>query len=150
MQYAGDGNDLTNTNSSANGQSFPMSYDLRADQFELPSLLSIGGSYDFNYGSDHRLTVAGNFTSNSFSKDQLGAGVEYAYKAFFMLRAGYVYENGITGEFSEGRTTAFTGLNYGLSFEIPLSNGTNFGIDYSYRSASPMASPNSVGVRITL
>ncbi|GIR11851.1 MAG: hypothetical protein CM15mP23_04260 [Cryomorphaceae bacterium] len=37
-----------------------------------------------------------------------------------MLRAGYVYEDGITGEFSEGRTTAFTGLNYGVSFELPL------------------------------
>ena len=150
MQYAGDGNDLTNTNSSANGQDFPMSYDMRVDAFELPSLLNIGGSYDFNYGTDHRLTVAGNFTSNSFSKDQFGAGAEYAYKSYFMLRAGYVYEDGITGEFSEGRTTAFTGLNYGVSFELPLSNGTNFGIDYSYRAATPLASPNSIGVRITL
>ena len=150
MEFAGDGNDLTNTNSSANGQDFPMSYDMRVDAFELPSLLNIGGSYDFNYGTDHRLTVAGNFTSNSFSKDQFGAGAEYAYKSYFMVRAGYVYEDGITGEFSEGRTTAFTGLNYGVSFELPLNNGTNFGIDYSYRAASPMASPNSIGVRITL
>ena len=46
---------------------------MRVDAFELPSLLNIGGSYDFNYGTDHRLTVAGNFTSNSFSKDQFGA-----------------------------------------------------------------------------
>jgi len=37
-----------------------------------------------------------------------------------------------------------------VSFELPLNNGTNFGIDYSYRAASPMASPNSIGVRITL
>ena len=67
-----------------------------------------------------------------------------------MLRAGYVYEDGITEEFSNGRTTAFTGLNYGVSFELPLSNGTNFGIDYSYRASSPLASPNSIGVRVTL
>ena len=150
MQYAGDGNDLTNTNSSANGQDYPMSYDLRADQFELPSLLNIGGSYDFNYGTDHRLTLVGNFTSNSFSKDQFGAGAEYAYKSYFMLRAGYVYEDGITGEFSEGRTNALTGLNYGVSFELPLGNGNSFGVDYSYRAANPLASPNSIGVRMTL
>jgi hypothetical protein len=150
MDYTGDGNDVTNTNSDADGQDYPMTYDMRAEAFELPSSLNIGGSYDFNINQDHRLTLAGNFTSNSFSKDQIGVGAEYGYKSYFMLRTGYVYEDGITEEFSNGRTTAFTGLNYGVSFELPLSNGTNFGIDYSYRAASPLASPNSIGVRVTL
>ena len=150
MKFAGDGNDLRNTNSDAHGQDYPMTYDMREEAYELPSSLNIGGAYDIHIDQDNRLTLAGNFTSNSFTKDQIGAGAEYAYKTYFMLRAGYVHEKGITEDFSNGRTTAFTGLNFGASFELPLSNGTNFGLDYSYRAASPLASPHSIGARITL
>ena len=127
-----------------------MTYDMRTESFELPSSLNIGGSYDFNLELDHRLTIAGNFTSNSFTKDQFGVGAEYAYKSNFMLRTGYVYEEGISNSFAEGRTTVLTGLNFGATFEIPLSNGTNFGLDYSYRSSDPLAAPHSIGARITL
>ena len=150
MEYTGDGNDITNTNSDAFTDDYPMTYDMRTESFELPSLLNIGGSYDFNFELDHRITVAGNFTSNSFTKDQFGIGAEYAYKSNFMLRTGYVYESGITNSFTEGRTTSLTGLNFGATFEIPLSNGTNFGLDYSYRSSDPLSSPHSIGARITL
>jgi len=150
MKFAGDGNDLRNTNSNAHGQDYAMTYDMREEAYELPSSLNIGGAYDIHIDQDNRLTLAGNFTSNSFTKDQIGVGAEYAYKTYFMLRAGYVHEKGITEDFSNGRTTAFTGLNFGASFELPLSNGTNFGLDYSYRAASPLASPHSIGARITL
>ena len=121
---------------------------MRSDAFELPSLLHIGGSYDFTIAQDSRVTLAGNFTSNSFTKDQYGLGVEYGYKSYFMLRTGYVYEEGITS--NETRSTVFTGLNAGFTFEIPLSSGTNFGLDYSFRKASPLSSPHTIGARITL
>lgn len=150
LQFSGDGNDLRNTNDESHGQDYAMTYDLRAAAFELPSSLNIGGSYDFHIDQDSRLTFAGNFTSNSFTKDQFGIGAEYGYKSYFMLRAGYVYEDGITNDFSNGRTTAFTGLNFGASFELPMSNGTSFGLDYSFRAADPLASPHSIGARITL
>ena len=66
-----------------------------------------------------------------------------------MLRAGYVYEDGITGDFLKENNSLYR-FKLWCIIELPLSNGTNFGIDYSYRAASPMASPNSIGVRITL
>ena len=148
MKFEGDGNGVRLTNDEAHNQNYDQTYELRSDAFELPSLLNIGGSYDFTIDQDSRLTLAGNFTSNSFTKDQYGLGVEYGYKTYFMLRTGYVYEDGIFE--SETRSTVFTGINAGFTFEIPLSNGTNFGLDYSFRKASPLDSPHSIGARITL
>jgi len=148
MKFEGDGNGVRLTNDDAHGQEYDQTYELRSDAFELPSLLNIGGSYDFTIDQDSRITLAGNFTSNSFTKDQYGVGVEYGYKSYFMLRTGYVYEDGIFD--FETRSTVFTGLNAGFTLEIPLSSGTNFGIDYSFRKASPLASPHTIGARITL
>lgn len=148
MNFEGDGNGVRLTNDDAFGQDFDQTYALRPDAFELPSLLNIGGSYDFRIDQDSRITLAGNFTSNSFTKDQFGVGVEYGYKSYFMLRTGYVYEDGITDAVT--RTTAFTGFNAGFTFEVPLSSGTNFGLDYSYRQSNPLTSPHSIGARITL
>ncbi len=148
MKFEGDGNGVKLSNDDSFGQDYDQTYELRSDAFELPSLLNIGASYDFTIDADSRLTLAGNFTSNSFTKDQYGLGMEYGYKSFFMLRTGYVYEDGVLD--SETRSTVFTGLNAGFTFEIPLSSGTVFGLDYSYRQASPLASPHSIGARITL
>ena len=150
MQYSGDGNDVRNENTTSHGQNYAMTYDLRVESFEIPSSLNIGASYDFTLDSEHSVTLASSFTSNSFSKDQFGLGFEYNYKSLFMLRSGYVYEEGINKEFNRGRSTAFTGLNFGLSFEIPLSNDSSFGLDYSYRMSNPLSSPNSIGVRLAL
>jgi len=148
MKFEGDGNSVRLTNDNAHGQDFDQTYELRAASFELPSLLNIGGSYDFTIDQDSRVTLAGNFTSNSFTKDQYGLGLEYGYKTYFMIRTGYVYEDGILQ--AETRSTVFTGINAGFTFEIPLSNGTNFGLDYSFRKSSPLASPHSIGARLTL
>ena len=148
MKYEGDGNGVRLTNTEAHGAEYSQSFEFKSDAFELPSSLNIGGSYDFTIDQDNRITVAGNFTSNSFTKDQYGIGFEYAYQSYFMLRSGYVYEEGILE--TETRTTAFTGFNAGFTFEVPLSSGTNFGLDFSYRQSSPLDSPVSIGARITL
>ena len=134
---------------------YPLTIEKRSQQFELPSLLNIGGSYDFRFGAGetaidrkHRLTVAGNFTSNSFYQDQIGGGLEYAFNEQFMLRGGYNYQNDLT---NDNRTTAFTGLSGGFTIEVPLKkNGPSFGLDYSYRTSNPFGGTHTAGVRLLL
>lgn len=129
----------------------------RSADFEVPSLMNIGVSYDFflvepdsvgeRYISDHRLTLAGNFTSNSFTQDQIRVGAEYAFMEKFMIRAGYVYENDVNDE-SMTRTAA-TGLSAGATVEVPLGqSGSTFGVDYSYRSTRSFNGSHSIGVRL--
>lgn len=55
-------------------------------QFEMPSVLAMGLSYDFYMAADHRLTPLLAFISNSFTKDNIGVGLEYGFKKYFSLR----------------------------------------------------------------
>lgn len=127
----------------------------RSANFELPSLVNIGASYDLYFSKDsvsmknHRVTIAGNFTSNSFSKDQFMFGLEYGFKSFLMVRGGYLFEKGITS--TDERTTAFTGPTAGITIEIPFNKSkSTFGFDYSYRHTDPFMGVHSIGARINL
>ena len=124
-----------------------MTVEERSSYLELPALLNIGISYDFNM-LRHRLTGAGAFTSNAFQKDQYRLGCEYAYKEVFMLRTGYTYEEGIRDPST--RTTALRGPSAGFTVELPMGNGATFGLDYSYRHTDPFQGSHTIGARINL
>lgn len=133
----------------------------RADQFELPAQLNIGAAYDFNIGLEedvktyHRVTVAGEFTSNSFTNDQFIIGLEYGFEPYLKVRAGYTFEKGM---FSKGGITNTDcmninrGLSAGLSVDVPLTkkkeNPVKLGIDYSFRDTYVFGGSHSIGLRI--
>ncbi len=112
------------------------------EKFSLPTYLNIGASYDFYLDEHHlqsadsmpkhKLTVMGNFTSNSFINDYLGAGVEYTFRSMFSLRAAYRYEKGITDVTTT--TTMYTGFAAGASVQTQIgSDGPTLAFDYSFR-----------------
>jgi hypothetical protein len=67
---------------------------------------------------------------------------------YFMVRAGYNYEDGINGT---DRTTALTGLNGGVTIQAPLNKekGSNFSIDYAYRTAAPFRGCHTFAARLS-
>jgi hypothetical protein len=155
MKFSGDGLSFRGTLPTTGAS---LTVEQRNEAFELPSLLNIGGAYVFDIAEKHKLNVALNFTSNSFSRDQFQGGAEYAFNKIFMIRAGYMLEmNGgaaataSTGYTTEGRTSALTGPTAGFSIEAPLNKkGTTFALDYSYRTTNPFAGVHSIGARINL
>jgi len=151
LRFKGDGLSIQLPSSSVDG-SYNITVDQRSEKFELPSMLNIGASYDFNITEAHRLTALANFTSNSFIKDYLGIGLEYSLNDMFMLRAAYRYESGITSDLSlEDRSSIYTGLSAGVSVEVPFKeDGPALGIDYSYRTTNPYAGTHTIGVRLNL
>ena len=123
--------------------------DQRVASSELPSLVNIGFSYNFLFNENMDLTASGQFTSNSFSRDQIGLGAELNMKSLFQLRAGYLWEDKITSDTES--TTALTGLTAGGSVGIPLgSDGRHMGFDYSYRTTVNFGGIHSIGAHITL
>jgi hypothetical protein len=162
MSYRGDGlsfeaNVLNGNQYNYQGAGYTATFENRSAAFELPSLVNIGGAYDFyltkdsaGLKKDHRLTVAGNFTSNSFTNDQYIAGVEYGFKQYFMVRGGYVYENGVNKEAT--RRTAYTGPTMGVTLELPFGKEkqSSFALDYSYRFTNPFSGTHCIGARINL
>ncbi len=160
MAFTGDGLSFT-TPLPQNNPSGTQTYTVenRSSGAELPSLLNIGGAYDFYFSKDstvlknNRITVAFNFTSNSYSKDDFLLGVEYSFRSFLMLRLGYMFEQGIwngADGISTDRTSVFTGPTAGVTFEVPFKNKSTFGFDYSYRQTDPFSGVHSFGVRINL
>jgi hypothetical protein len=160
MQASGDGLSFTNT-TDVTGTDISTTQNRRSAAFQLPSLLNIGASYDFYIApqedsatseikADHRITLAGNFTSNSFTKDQYKIGVEYVFRSMFMLRGGYVLEQGTWFD-SEKRTSAYTGPSFGASLIAPLGkNGTTFGLHYAYQLTENFSGTHSIGIRLDL
>ncbi|MDP2424056.1 MAG: PorV/PorQ family protein [Bacteroidales bacterium] len=146
MQFSGDGLSIR---SFLPGQESQFTVEQRSADFELPSQLIIGAAYDFLISENHTITLAGNFTSNSFLKDQFSGGLEYALRNYLMVRAGYTYEEGITKK--GDRTTAYTGPSAGITVQVPLNKekGSVFGVDYSYRDTDPWAGTHSISARLT-
>lgn len=151
MKYTGDG--LSFRGSVPPG-GVDMTVEHRSAEFELPTQVKIGLAYDFNFGVGQRITVAGAFTSNSFSKDQFHLGLEYDFKNYLMLRGGFLYEEGVNPleDDYETRTTVFTGPTGGVSLRVPLNKDTGsvFSVDYSYRDTDPFMGVHSIGARIIL
>lgn len=147
MRFSGDG--LSFRGDPPTSGDYQLTIESRTEKFELPSLVNIGASYDYKIGTMHRITAALAFTSNSFTNDQFGGGIEYSFKEMFSLRGAYVYEK--DQQNIDNALTALSGVNAGVSIDLPLGKGgKKFGIDYSYRATRYYDGAHSIGVRLML
>lgn len=124
---------------------YSQNYEEKSASFELPALLALGGSYDFNF-TDQRLTMAASFQSNSFEKDIITVGAEYGIKEMVFIHAGY---NQLIGDDDGVETTAFSGLSAGLGLNVALGESKLL-IDYSYRATNTFEGTHSIGVGFRL
>ena len=148
MKFTGDGFSIK---AFFQGNDNSISVYQRSENFELPTQLRMGASYDFLIGEWNRLTLAANFTSNSFSKDQFTLGLEYSLKEYLILHGAYTYEDGITADVNDAnRTNAYKGLSLGATVEVPISKKSNLklGIDYAYQSTDNFKGTQAFGVRL--
>ncbi len=122
----------------------------RGESFELPSVLNIGASYDFAIDEKHMITAMGNFTANSFSNDNLSAGVEYSMSNLFQIRAAYKYTTGLNSGKSFVQAPVYTGLAGGVSIMVPLNKESEakLAVDYGYRASDPWDGSHSLSLRM--
>ncbi len=155
MKFSGDG--LAFVGMAPNGTT-PLTVEERVAAFELPSLLHIGGSYDFWFpaetedrqGKTNRLSINAMFTANSFARDQFGLGLEYGFREMLMIRAGFKYEDQM---FSTGNAgTISNGFTAGLSVNIPFKKGSSkkIGFDYGFELTKEFAGSHAISVRMSL
>jgi len=170
MSYKGDG---MSVRAVANDLTWEQTLESRSAAYEIPTSLVLGLSYDFliwgkKYAgmskeekqdelltrddAAHRITVAGSFTANSFSRDIFTLGVEYAFQQWFMVRAGYNFE---TGMFKPStRTTWYTGPALGATVAIPLQKkekgNAKIFIDYAYRFTTQWRGNHCIGIKLAL
>ena len=146
MRFTGEG--LTTPRPNPNNQAVPyvVSYYSRSAAYELPSQLSIGMSYDWVLGSTNRLSLLANFTSNAFSRDQIGGGLEFMMGQNFALRAGYKGEL----DADSVQKTLDNGFSAGFSAGFPFKkdSDTRLSLDYAYRTTSLFNGIHNIGIRL--
>lgn len=184
MRYSGDGLSIR---ARITSQDYEQTLEMRSAEFEMPSLLSIGISYDLLFfgaeyadyskedlaaegltrdDAEHRLTFAGAFTANSYTRDVFSIGLEYGFRNIFMIRAGYGFENIGKGAVSSENETAaillnsdsfFSGPAVGASILIPFTKerknhtiGPRMYLDYAYRFTNHWRGNHYIGIKIAL
>lgn len=182
MSYKGDG---LSYRGRINNTTVEQTLAVRSAEYEMPSLLAIGISYDFLFfggeyanmskaeleeegltrdDAAHRITLAGTFTANSYSRDIFALGLEYGFMNYFMIRAGYALENVTkrTETDEEGNElntilfnndSFFAGPSVGATAVIPLkkgNTGSRIYIDYAYRFTNKWRGNHVMGIKVTL
>lgn len=144
MRFTGEG--LSKSLPNPGPISYSNTYYERSTAYELPSQLNIGASYDWLLGKQNRLSLIGNFTSNAFSRDQLGGGLELTVGKNFGFRAGYKTELNVPSE----EATIDNGISGGVSFSIPVRKGTDtrLALDYGYRQTKVFNGIHNLGLRL--
>jgi hypothetical protein len=145
LRYGGDGMSLTAT---PQDQAESLTLLVRSERFELPSLVNIGFGYDIFRKESLTLIGTGQFTSNSFTKDNFSGGLELDFKERVQLRVGYQHEDGIGDK--ETRTNVYTGPSAGFSAKFPNESGGSIGIHYGYRTTNPFDGTHSIGFSISI
>lgn len=149
MKFTGEGLSTPRPNSGPTFE-YPITYYERSSEFELPSQLNIGFSYDWLLGKTNRLSLIGNFTSNAFSRDQVGGGLEFNLGRNFALRGGYKTELGTAIGSTEA--TLDNGISAGFTASTPLKKGSNtrLALDYSFRNTAVYNGIHSIGLRLDM
>ena len=182
MSYKGDG---LSYRGRINNTTVEQTLAVRSAEYEMPSLLAIGISYDFLFfggeyanmskaeleeegltrdDAAHRITLAGTFTANSYSRDIFALGLEYGFMNYFMIRAGYALENVTkrTETDEEGNElntilfnndSFFAGPSVGATAVIPLkkgNTGARIYIDYAYRFTNKWRGNHVMGIKVSL
>ncbi|MCS6928565.1 MAG: PorV/PorQ family protein [Saprospiraceae bacterium] len=147
MRFRGEGLGVQN-NSTNPTFNYPITFYQRSAEYELPSQLNIGVSYDWLLGRHNRLSLLGTFTSNAFARDQVGAGLEFFVGQFFILRAAYKIEFDPPSEKSQA--TLDNGLSAGFTFSTAFKKGGNgrLSVDYGYRNTNIFRGIHNLGLRI--
>lgn len=149
MRYKGDGlsKEITYIN---DGEIATL--EQRSATYELPSLLNIGGSYDFIFNENNKLIASLAFTANSFQYDQYRVGLDYGMtteKAAFNVRAGYVIERKMYDV--DNQANALSGLTAGFSADALVGkNKSALGLQYAMRLAGKFGIVHTFGVTISL
>ena len=146
MRYEGDGLTVTAT---PQGADEALTVFQRSEKYELPSLVNIGVAVDVMSNDNTTVTATGQFVSNSFTKDQIGGGVEASLGERLVLRGGYLWEQGLLSS-SQDVSTAYTGPAGGIGLNVPAGEGATLKLDYSYRATNTFNGTHTLGVKISL
>ena len=124
------------------GEAAERSAVLEAEATELPSLLNFGVTYSRPLGQSAVVNLLGNFRANSYTSDQLSAGLELGMMNVLFVRGGYDWRNDLDENF-------FQGWNVGAGLNLPFA-GNRLTVDYAYRPTDFFSNVHMITASVTL
>ncbi len=98
----------------------PQDARIAVEDYDLPLIFRVGMSYDVEFESTSRLTLASEMKHPNDNEQQASLGAEYSYNDHFFLRSGYKFN------YSE------EGLTLGAGLQAPIFNESSITIDYAW------------------
>jgi hypothetical protein len=148
MGFGGEGLSFSDSNADpqVSGNDYALTFNQRSEDFEMPSVLNIGVSYDFYLSDQNYVRAMTNFTSNAFSRDEIGVGAEFSFRNLIMLRGAYRVD---LGSPDDGNENVYTGIAGGATVKFGLKKGSanKICLDYAYRTTNPFNGTHNMGIR---
>jgi len=91
---------------------------LEATDFEMPSYLQLGVSYDLGISEKQHASIFGTFQGNNFSTDEYRLGAEYMVGEHVALRGGYVGQLALSDESRQSNYLYSYNYGAGLNFKL--------------------------------
>lgn len=117
---------------------------ITAQEFDLPSTLEFGTSYDIPLMESSHLVLMGTFVHQNFSYDDFRIGGEWSYDNMFFVRAGYSLSPDLPTAEALFTYTAGAGVNFSLSSTM------NIVVDYAFRATEFFDNNHVVAVKLGL
>ena len=90
-------------------------------EFELPSYIQFGTSYNWEWSHSKSVIFSSSFRNNSFSQDELNGGIEVNFSDLIFLRGGYSHSSD---------TNYLYGPTFGFGLNLKLGS-SRLSVDYS-------------------
>ncbi len=121
MRFGGADLDRTVKLPGDNVQAGTKSVRLTLAEFELPSYIQFGTSYERDWSTSNSVLLSAAFRNNSFTQDEVTGGIEFNFSNTFFLRGGYAHSSD---------TQYIYGATFGAGVNLRFS-GSLLRIDYS-------------------
>lgn len=119
-------------------------YQVSAAEFELPSTIYIGASYQRKFDEENSISVAGSFNNNNFSYDDYRLGAEYSFRDLLFVRAGYLF----SPESESARPNIFQDFSAGIGINFGGFSNVNLSLDYAYIPVKYFDTNHSFSIRM--
>lgn len=104
------------------------------DTVKMPAVFRVGMSMNLYEDANNRILSAAEFSHPPDNNERANWGIEYGFKEFFFVRAGYLFRYDLE------RYTA------GVGFKIPSSLNSEATADYSYTSLKDLGGIHRVSI----
>ncbi|GJQ21616.1 MAG: hypothetical protein HBSIN02_19710 [Bacteroidia bacterium] len=117
---------------------------ITAQEFDLPSTLEFGTSYEISLMAQSSLVLTGTFVHNNFSYDDFRIGGEWSYDNTLFVRGGYSLSPDLPTEEAMYTFTVGAGVKFNLSPTM------NIAVDYGYQATEFFDDNHVFGIKLGL